>query len=90
MCARSALGLGLWCPQFDGNDIAGAPVLLSLLVEWLCVSDGRLAGGGGRDPEPGGGSSGRIEPAVDGRDDIVVALRPGVEAEVGSVRGVRL
>jgi hypothetical protein len=34
--------------------------------------------------------SGRMEPAVDGREESVVALGPGVDAEVGRRRGVRV
>jgi len=61
--------------------------LLSLLVVWLCVWP--------PPPPPKGGEAvasrrGRMEPAVDGRDEMVVALGPGVDADVGRRRGDRV
>jgi hypothetical protein len=81
--AWSVLGLGLWCPQWDG--IAGEMCCCTLvLLPLLSVGLWLLAGAGA------GGAGGSMEPAVDGREESVVALGPGVEAEVGRRRGVRL
>jgi len=83
--AWSALGLGLWCPQCIG--IAGDTLVLLPLLSaclWLLVV-------GPAEAAPGVGSRrGRMELAVDGLEEIVVALGPGVDAEVGRRRGVRL
>lgn len=62
-------------------------MLLPLLVVWLCVgpTPPTLKGG-----EAGASRKGRMEPAVDGREEIVVALGPGVDTVEGRWRGDRV